>query len=52
MAEKRLQRRLSAVVAVDAAGYSRLTATDEEGTLATLRPSGTGLINFQSVSNS
>ncbi len=45
MAEERLQRRLAAVVAVDVAGYSRLTATDEEGTLATPRSYRTGLTN-------
>ena len=33
MANVRLERRLSAIVAADVAGYSRLVAADEEGTL-------------------
>jgi adenylate cyclase len=37
MAEARAQRRLSAILAGDIAGYSRLMGADEEGTLATLR---------------
>ncbi|MEE8043432.1 MAG: adenylate/guanylate cyclase domain-containing protein [Pseudomonadales bacterium] len=36
MAEKRVQRRLAAILAADVAGYSRLMGEDEEGTLATL----------------
>ena len=36
MAEQRVQRRLAAVLAADAAGYSRLMGADEEGTLARL----------------
>jgi adenylate cyclase len=35
--EKRLERRLSAILAADVAGYSRLTGYDEEGTLIRLR---------------
>ncbi len=49
IAEESLQRRHAAVVAVDAAGYSRLTATDEKGTLASLRPYRAGLAIFRSV---
>ena len=37
MAEARAQRRLSAILAGDIAGYSRLMGANEEGTLATLR---------------
>jgi adenylate cyclase len=35
MADERIERRLSAIYAVDVAGYSRLMGVDEEGTLAT-----------------
>ena len=34
---KRTQRRLAAIVAADAVGYSRLMSSDEEGTLAALK---------------
>ena len=37
MAEKRVQRRLAAILAADVVGYSRLIRTDEEGTLAALK---------------
>ena len=37
MAEERTQRRLAAVLAADVAGYSRLMAVDEPGTLARLK---------------
>lgn len=37
MVENRPQRRLAAVLAADIAGYSRLVAADEAGTLAALR---------------
>jgi TolB-like protein/class 3 adenylate cyclase len=36
MAEARVQRRLAAIFAADVAGYSRMVAHDEEGTLRTL----------------
>ena len=36
MAEARVQRRLAAILAADVAGYSRMVAHDEEGTLRTL----------------
>ena len=37
MAEERVERRLTAIMAADIAGYSRLMAADEEGTLAALK---------------
>src|ERR1700693_4917911 len=37
MSEKRVERRLAAVLAADVAGYSRLMGEDEEGTLAALK---------------
>ena len=37
MAGERVQRRLTAVLAADIAGYSRLMGADEEGTLAQLK---------------
>src|SRR5262245_8847689 len=37
MGTQRVERRLSAVLAADVAGYSRLIGIDEEGTLARLR---------------
>src|SRR5215470_8227193 len=37
MAEDRVERRLTAVLAADVAGYSRLMGVDEEGTLAALK---------------
>jgi adenylate cyclase len=36
MAEQHVERRLAAVLAADVVGYSRLMASDEEGTLARL----------------
>ena len=36
MAEERVQRSLSAILAADVAGYSRLMGEEEESTLATL----------------
>src|SRR5712691_5891807 len=36
-AEERVERRLSAILAADVAGYSRLMGADEEGTLAALK---------------
>jgi adenylate cyclase len=36
MDEARVERRLAAILAADAAGYTRLMGVDEEGTLATL----------------
>src|SRR6266571_2221619 len=37
METQRVERKLSAVLAADVAGYSRLVGIDEEGTLAQLR---------------
>jgi class 3 adenylate cyclase len=37
MTEKRVQRRLAAILAADVVGYSRLMEQDETGTLATLK---------------
>jgi len=37
MAQERVERRLTAILAADVAGYSRLMAADEEGTLAALK---------------
>ena len=37
MAEDRVERRLTAVLAADVAGYSRLMGADEEGTLSALK---------------
>src|SRR6266853_1022611 len=37
MSEKRVERRLAAILAADVAGYSRLMGEDEEGTLAALK---------------
>ncbi len=37
MANERAERRLTAILAVDIAGYSRLMGADEEGTLAQLK---------------
>ena len=37
MTEKRIQRRLAAILAADVVGYSRLMGEDEEGTMAVLK---------------
>jgi class 3 adenylate cyclase len=37
MTERRIERRLAAILAADAAGYSRLVGEDEEGTLERLK---------------
>src|SRR3954454_10305817 len=37
MSEKRVERRLAAILAADVAGYSRLMGVDEEGTLERLK---------------
>jgi adenylate cyclase len=37
VSSERVERRLTAVVAADVAGYSRLMGRDEEGTLAQLK---------------
>src|SRR5713226_2030636 len=43
--EKRVERRLAAVLATDVAGYSRLMGADEEGTLARLKTFRKALID-------
>lgn len=45
MGEGRAERKLAAIVAVDAVGYSKLMANDEEGTLAGLRARRRDLID-------
>ncbi len=45
MATERVERRLTAIVAADIAGYSRLMAADEEGTLARLKAHRKALID-------
>src|SRR6185503_14932960 len=47
VAEKRAQRQLSAILAADVAGYSRLIGKDEEGTLARLKELRRTLIDPQ-----
>ena len=37
MSEGQVERRLTAILAVDVAGYSRLMGIDEEGTLRNLK---------------
>jgi adenylate cyclase len=37
MAEERINRKLAAILAADVVGYSRLMASNEEGTLAALK---------------
>ena len=37
MTNERVERRLTAILAADVAGYSRLMGADEEGTLAQLK---------------
>ena len=37
MSERRIERRLAAILAADVAGYSRLVGEDEEGTLERLK---------------
>src|SRR6516162_7589663 len=45
MAEDRVERRLTAVLAADVAGYSRLMGADEEGTLAALKTLRRGVVD-------
>ena len=45
MAEERVERRLTAILAADVAGYSRLTGSDEEGTLARLKAHRSALVD-------
>ena len=45
VSSERVERRLTAVLAADVAGYSRLMGRDEEGTLASSSPSGKTLVD-------
>jgi adenylate cyclase len=45
LASERVERRLTAILAADVAGYSRLMGADEEGTLAQLRAHRRALID-------
>jgi class 3 adenylate cyclase len=45
LASKRIERRLTAILAADVAGYSRLTGLDEEGTHAQLQDHLRSLVN-------
>src|SRR5215468_8314068 len=45
MAERRIERRLAAILVADVAGYSRLMGLDEEGTLARLKAHRRALID-------
>jgi adenylate cyclase len=45
MAERRVERRMAAILAADVAGYSRLMGQDEEGTLARLKAHRRELVN-------
>jgi adenylate cyclase len=45
MAERRIERRLAAILAADVAGYSRLMGADEEGTLTELKAHQRALID-------
>jgi adenylate cyclase len=49
MAKDRVPRRLSAIVATDVAGYSRLMGSDEEGTLVALKACRRDVINPKSA---
>jgi class 3 adenylate cyclase len=45
LATQRVERRLTAILAADVAGYSRLMGTDEEGTLAQLKAHRRALVD-------
>jgi TolB-like protein/class 3 adenylate cyclase len=45
MATERMERRLTAILAADVAGYSQLMGADEEGTLAELKSHRTALLD-------
>jgi formylglycine-generating enzyme required for sulfatase activity/class 3 adenylate cyclase len=47
LASERVERRLTAVLAADVAGYSRLMSVDEEGTLAQLKAHRSALIDLK-----
>jgi adenylate cyclase len=50
LANSRLERRLSAILAADVAGYSRLVGADEEGTIGQLRDHRAALFDPKSPS--
>jgi adenylate cyclase len=52
MVSGRIERKLAAIVAADVAGYSRLMAADEEGTLARLKAHRKALIDPKIVEHS
>jgi TolB-like protein/class 3 adenylate cyclase len=52
MNSERIERKLAAIVAADVAGYSRLMAADEEGTLARLKAHRKALIDPKIVEHS
>jgi adenylate cyclase len=52
MISERIERKLAAIVAADVAGYSRLMAADEEGTLARLKAHRKALIDPKIVEHS
>src|SRR5215467_14614608 len=45
MTEERVERRLTAILAADVAGYSRLMGADEQGTLAALKTLRRGVVD-------
>jgi class 3 adenylate cyclase len=45
LATERVERRLTAILAADVAGYSRLMGADEEGTLAQLKAHRPALVD-------
>jgi adenylate cyclase len=45
LTSENVQRRLTAILAADVAGYSRLMGVDEEGTLAQLKAHRKGLVD-------
>jgi len=45
VAERRVERRLAAILCADVAGYSRLVGADEEGMIAALKAHRRGLID-------
>lgn len=45
MSSERVERRLTAILAADVAGYSRLMGSDEEGTLAQLKAHSRALLD-------
>ena len=50
MSNARVERRLTAILAADVAGYSRLMGADEEGTLAKFKAHRLALVDPKSQS--